>query len=414
MAAKSHTAPTFGSRTDIGCVRDHNEDSLIVAPPLFAVADGMGGHAAGEIASEIAVNTLAEYAPDRADSEALGFAVAEANRAVIRGVKDGIGREGMGCTMTAAILEGERLVLAQVGDSRAYLLHKGKLQQLTRDHSLMADMIEAGQLTPEEARYHPNRSVITRALGSDPHMAADLYELNVESGDRLLICSDGLTTMLEDDAIEGILGRIADPQRCASTLVSEANGAGGYDNTTTIVVDVTGHSEIRQKRSARKVKASMIVTVLVLLLVFAGAFFGFRSYASTVAYLANENGKVVVYRGIPGTLFGIQFNELDHTTDVSVSDLQPGVANRLDDGIRVDNVDAANALIDEYKAEIEAKSATPSESDTDSETDAGSGSSKTGSSTGSSSAGAANGTANGTANDTAKSDDDANGSAAGR
>ena len=154
----------------------------------------------------------------------------------------------------------------------------------------------------------------------------------------------------------------------------------------------------------------MIVTVLVLLLVFAGAFFGFRSYASTVAYLANENGKVVVYRGIPGTLFGMQFNELDHTTDVSVSDLQPGVANRLDDGIRVDNVDAANALIDEYKAEIEAKSATPSESDTDSKTDAGSGSSKTGSSTGSSSAGAANGTAN----DTAKSDDDANGSAAGR
>lgn len=359
MAAKSSSHPTFGSRTDIGCVRDHNEDSLIVAPPLFAVADGMGGHAAGEVASEIAVNTLAEYAPDHADSEALGFAVAEANRAVIRGVKEGAGREGMGCTMTAAVLEGERLVLAQVGDSRAYLLHKGKLQQLTRDHSLMADMIEAGQLTPEEARYHPNRSVITRALGSDPHMAADLYELNVESGDRLLICSDGLTTMLLDETIETILGRIDDPQRCASTLVSEANGAGGYDNTTTIVVDVTGHSEVKQKRSARKAKVSMIVTILVLVLVFAGAFFGFRSYANTVAYLANDNGKVAIYRGIPGTLFGIQFSELDHTTDVSVSDLQPGVANRLEDGIRVDSVDAANALVNEYKDEIEAKNEPP-------------------------------------------------------
>lgn len=355
MAAKSSDHPNFGSRTDIGCVRDHNEDSLIVAPPLFAVADGMGGHAAGEIASEIAVNTLAEYAPDHADSETLGFAVAEANRAVIRGVKEGVGREGMGCTMTAAILEGERLVLAQVGDSRAYLLHKGKLQQLTRDHSLMADMIEAGQLTAEEARYHPNRSVITRALGSDPHMAADLYELNVESGDRLLICSDGLTTMLEDNAIEDILGRINDPQRCASTLVSEANGAGGYDNTTTIVVDVTGQGEVKQKRSARKVKLSMVITLLALVLVCAGAFFGFRSYANTVAYLTDENGKVAVYRGIPGTLFGIQFNELDHTTDVSISDLQPGVANRLSDGIRVDNVEAANALIEEYEAEIEAK-----------------------------------------------------------
>ena len=359
-------------------MRDHNEDSLIVAPPLFAVADGMGGHAAGEIASEIAVNTLAEYAPDHADSETLGFAVAEANRAVIRGVKEGVGREGMGCTMTAAILEGERLVLAQVGDSRAYLLHKGKLQQLTRDHSLMADMIEAGQLTAEEARYHPNRSVITRALGSDPHMAADLYELNVESGDRLLICSDGLTTMLEDNAIEDILGRINDPQRCASTLVSEANGAGGYDNTTTIVVDVTGQGEVKQKRSARKVKLSMVITLLALVLVCAGAFFGFRSYANTVAYLTDENGKVAVYRGIPGTLFGIQFNELDHTTDVSISDLQPGVANRLSDGIRVDNVEAANALIEEYEAEIEAKNGEDAGASADADKKAGSTNSSSG------------------------------------
>ncbi|WP_139651628.1 Stp1/IreP family PP2C-type Ser/Thr phosphatase [Raoultibacter phocaeensis] len=402
--ARSSSTPTFGSRTDIGCVRDHNEDSLVVTPPLFAVADGMGGHAAGEVASEIAVNTLAEYAPDHADSEALGFAVVEANRAVIRGVQEGIGREGMGCTMTAAILEGERLVLAQVGDSRAYLLHNANLQQLTRDHSLMADMIEAGQLTAEEARYHPNRSVITRALGSDPHMAADLYELNVEAGDRLLICSDGLTTMLQDDTIKEILMRVKDPQRCASTLVSEANAAGGYDNTTTIVVDVTGHAEMRQKKSARKVKISMVVTLLLLVLVVAGAFFGFRSYANTVAYLANDNGKVAVYRGIPGSLFGIQFNELDHTTDVSVSDLQPGVANRLNDSIRVDNLDAANALVEEYEAEIKEKAATPAGSDAEgssSATDGTEGRSSSGAAGSSGSAGASgSGTSDGSsAND---------------
>ena len=118
----------FGSRTDIGCLRDHNEDSLIVAPPLFAVADGMGGHAAGEIASEIAVNVLAERAPEHPDGEALAQAVVGANREVIRASHDGRGREGMGTTMTAAMLEGERLVIAQVGDSRAYLLHQGKLQ----------------------------------------------------------------------------------------------------------------------------------------------------------------------------------------------------------------------------------------------------------------------------------------------
>ena len=180
---------SFGSRTDIGCLRDHNEDSLVVTPPLFAVADGMGGHAAGEVASEIAVRVLSELAPEHPDGEALGRAIEEANRAVIQAAREGRGRQGMGTTMTAAMLEGERLVIAQVGDSRAYLLHQGKLQQLTRDHSLMADMIEAGQLTPEEARTHPQRSVITRALGSDAHLHPDIYEINVETGDRLLILS---------------------------------------------------------------------------------------------------------------------------------------------------------------------------------------------------------------------------------
>ena len=139
-----------------------------MAPPLFVVADGMGGHAAGEVASEIAVNVIAERAPEHPDANALGRAVQAANHAILKAAHEGRGREGMGTTCTAAMLEGERLVIAQVGDSRAYLLHKGKLQQLTRDHSLMADLIEAGQITPEEARVHPQRSVITRALGSAP------------------------------------------------------------------------------------------------------------------------------------------------------------------------------------------------------------------------------------------------------
>ena len=221
---------SFGSRTDIGCLRDHNEDSLVVTPPLFAVADGMGGHAAGEVASEIAVRVLSELAPEHPDVEALGRAIEEANRAVIQAAREGRGRQGMGTTMTAAMLEGERLVIAQVGDSRAYLLHQGKLQQLTRDHSLMADMIEAGQLTPEEARTHPQRSVITRALGSDAHLHPDIYEINVETGDRLLICSDGLSGMIFDDQIENTLRRVQDPQRCASQLVNEAIAAGGAAN----------------------------------------------------------------------------------------------------------------------------------------------------------------------------------------
>ena len=347
---------SFGSRTDIGCLRDHNEDSLVVTPPLFAIADGMGGHAAGEVASEIAVRVLSELAPEHPDGEALGRAIEEANRAVIQAAREGRGRQGMGTTMTAAMLEGERLVIAQVGDSRAYLLHQGKLQQLTRDHSLMADMIEAGQLTPEEARTHPQRSVITRALGSDAHLHPDIYEINVETGDRLLICSDGLSGMIFDDQIENTLRRVQDPQRCASQLVNEAIAAGGHDNVTVIVADVTGYAEVRRKKLARKTKLSIALVLVLFAAIIAGAAWGTQTYLNTAAYLANENGKVAVYRGVPGSVLGLSFSHLERTTDVSVDDLQPGVANRLNEGIRVDDMEAADALVKEYEDEIAARS----------------------------------------------------------
>lgn len=347
---------SFGSRTDIGCLRDHNEDSLVVTPPLFAIADGMGGHAAGEVASEIAVRVLSELAPEHPDVEALGRAIEEANRAVIQAAREGRGRQGMGTTMTAAMLEGERLVIAQVGDSRAYLLHQGKLQQLTRDHSLMADMIEAGQLTPEEARTHPQRSVITRALGSDAHLHPDIYEINVETGDRLLICSDGLSGMIFDDQIENTLRRVQDPQRCASQLVNEAIAAGGHDNVTVIVADVTGYAEVRRKKLARKTKLSIALVLVLFAAIIAGAAWGTQTYLNTAAYLANDNGKVAVYRGVPGSVLGLSFSHLERTTDVTVADLQPGVANRLNEGIRVDDMEAADALVKEYEDEIAARS----------------------------------------------------------
>lgn len=347
---------TFGSRTDIGCLRDHNEDSLVVAPPLFVVADGMGGHAAGEVASEIAVDVIADLAPEHPDGEALAHAVKEANRAVIQAAREGRGREGMGTTVTAALLEGERLVIAQVGDSRAYLLHQGKLQQLTRDHSLVADMIEAGQLTPEEARTHPQRSVITRALGSDLHLQPDIYEINVETGDRLLICSDGLSGMVDDEGIEHTLRRVQDPQRCASQLVNEAVANGGHDNVTVIVADVTGYAEVRRKKLARKTKLSIALVLVLFAAIVAGAAWGTQTYLNTAAYLANDNGKVAVYRGVPGSVLGLSFSHLERTTDVTVADLQPGVANRLNEGIRVDDMEAADALVKEYEDEIAARS----------------------------------------------------------
>ena len=347
---------TFGSRTDVGCVRDHNEDSLVVAPPLFAVADGMGGHAAGEVASEIAVNVLAELAPKDLDGAGLEQAVEEANREIIRAARDGRGRDGMGTTLTACMLENERLVIAQVGDSRAYLLHHGKLQQLTRDHSLMADMIEAGQLTPEEARHHPQRSVITRALGSDPNTRPDMYEINVETGDRLLVCSDGLSSMIEDEQIEAVMRRVPDPQRCASQLVNEAIAAGGHDNVTVIVSNVTGFAEKRRRKLARKTKFSVALVLVLFLAILGGGAWGVHTWLHTTAYLGEDNGKVAVYEGVPADFLGMPLYKQQEVTDVSVDSLQPGTATRLQEGIRVDNMDAAQDLVQQYRQEAAQRS----------------------------------------------------------
>ncbi len=343
---------SFGSRTDIGYVRDHNEDSLIIIPPLFAVADGMGGHEAGEIASEITVNTLAELAPSHLDAEGLTAAVEAANYNVIKAPRQGIGRDGMGTTLTAAMLEGERLLIAQVGDSRAYLLHKGHLQQITRDHSLMADLIEAGQITPEEARVHPNRSVITRAIGSDIHMRPDIYELNVDAGDRILLCSDGLSSMISNNAIESIMRRQSDAQHCADELVTAALENGGADNVTVVVADVPGFSEVREQKKAHKSRVFYICLAIALVAVIFAAGFGGYTFISNSAYLIEENGKVSVYRGMPDDFMGIKLSTLDHTTNVDVDKLQPGVANRIKEGMSVSSIDEANNLITGYEEEI--------------------------------------------------------------
>ena len=350
----------YGSRTEIGNVREHNEDSLTVLPPLFAVADGMGGHEAGEVASEITINTLNDLAPQSADAEALARAVVAANLNVIKAPSQGVGREGMGTTLTAAILEKERLVIAQVGDSRAYLLHNGSLQQLTRDHSLMADMIEAGQLTEAEARVHPNRSVITRAIGSDPHMQPDLYELNVETGDRLLLCSDGICGMIEDHEIASIMRQAPSAQSCADQLVEAALAAGGFDNATAVVVDVEGFKAVREKKQARKSKALAIGVIVCLLVALACAVFAGYYYVNNSAYLIEQDGKVAVYRGLNEELFGIPLSNLEYTSGVEVDKLNPGVANRIKEGMAVGSLEEANNLITTYQQEIALQESNPS------------------------------------------------------
>ena len=338
----------FGSRTDVGCQRERNEDSLIVSPPLYVVADGMGGHLAGDVASEVAVNTLSALAPTIPDIDLLGRAVESANHAVITEAQKA-GCEGMGTTMTACVIQGSKIAIAHVGDSRAYLLHTGKLQQLTRDHSWVADMVEQGKLTPDEARTHPNRSVITRALGSDPMMQPDLYEITASEGDRLLLCSDGLTGMVDDGSIQAMLARIRDPQRCAAALVNEAIANGGADNITVIVVDITGTNAKAERRERRRGRAWIILMLVALIALIGGGIFGAYNWMQSSAYLAEENGKVVIYRGIPDSFPGIETHWLVEETDLKVKDLQPGMQTRVSEKYPVESVEEAERLVEQYK-----------------------------------------------------------------
>lgn len=346
---------TYAGLTDVGRVRAHNEDTVLVEPPLFAVADGLGGHEAGEVASGVAVDALRKASPLHADPKALGRAVHAANRAVIKAARDGLGRDNMGTTLTAAIVEGSRIAVAHVGDSRAYLLHGTSLERITEDHSMVADMIRQGTLTEEESRVHPNRSVITRALGTDPDMYADTFEVDAEPGDRLLLCSDGLTGMLTDDRIAEILADYGDPEMAVRMLVDAANEAGGHDNISVVVVDVVGDRADTSAGRAHRGWLAVLVWTLAVAAVIAVAVWGTLRYAQNRAHLIAEDGVVVVYRGLPGELAGVSLRWLEEETTITVGLLDPVTAGRLDQGIQVEDLDAANALVEQYRGIAEAR-----------------------------------------------------------
>lgn len=406
------TKPTmprsYAARSDVGSVREHNEDSYLVKTPLFVVADGMGGHEAGEVASNIAVTTMEAHAPKSTSPEALAAAVIKANEAVLRGAQDGTGKPGMGTTLTAAFVFEDEATIAQVGDSRAYLLHDGQLQRITRDHSLVADLIEQGRLTEAEARFHPQRSVITRALGSDPHMQPDLYTLHVEEGDRLLLCSDGLCSMISDEDIEEILLDNPAPAHACDALVEEAIIAGGLDNVTVIVIDPLGDppsekdeddiveervvglpedarvdeeelaapaaadasaaaastqatqaSKTKPKKNGKggkhhkpkhKGRMAPFIWALAFILILAAAGFGFYTFAQNSYFIIAENGVVNVYRGLPGEFAGISVSWLEsQAPDIDVSKLTPMVQSNLKNGISVNSLDEANEKISEFR-----------------------------------------------------------------
>ncbi len=240
--------------SDVGMVRGNNEDQLLVGDSLFAVADGMGGHAAGEVAALTAVEALRRAFEEDHSATGLVLATLRANRAVWERGQQEAKLRGMGttlCTLALVVEDGEeRIAIVNVGDSRAYRLHDGELEQLTEDHSLVTELVREGQISEDEAAVHPQRHVLTRVVGVDPDVEADCLQLLPLVGDRYVLCSDGLTREVSDGQIASTLRRLADPKEAVKALISQAKASGGNDNITIVVVDVTDDDDRSEVASA--------------------------------------------------------------------------------------------------------------------------------------------------------------------
>jgi PPM family protein phosphatase len=225
--------------SDTGRKRRRNEDAYVCQPPLFAVADGMGGAQAGEVASRLAAGTVKGDEVGGAGESRVVELIQEANRRVHQRSMEDPNASGMGTTLTLALVEDGIVSIGHVGDSRAYLVRDGQLEQLTEDHSLVAELMRSGKLSAEEAESHPQRSVITRALGTDPDVDVDTFAVEPKVGDLFLLCSDGLTSMVEDDAILDLVERHrSDLERLIRALIQAANKGGGEDNITVVAFEI--------------------------------------------------------------------------------------------------------------------------------------------------------------------------------
>jgi protein phosphatase len=361
-------------------VRSNNEDTAIAEESLFAVADGMGGHAAGEVASRIAIDAFREAA-----SEGLVEAVVAANRAVLTQSERDPALRGMGTTLCALTLlrdgDSEQIELVNVGDSRGYLLRDRQLSQVTEDHNVPGELLREGRLTATEARYHPQRNIVTRILGTEPEVDVDRFLIDPFRGDRFLLCSDGLSDELLDDAIEEVLVRVADPEDAAAELVRLARESGGHDNITVVVVDVvddggkaaTASSALAGSGAGRSSTAmttisapvdgggtsapaprvrtrrftwrngAFLLALVVVIAVAASAvwWFGRGSYFVE----PDAKGRLTVYQGRPDGVLWLQ-PTVARRTHVREDDLSPAARSRVEDHKLQPSADAAEAYIE--------------------------------------------------------------------
>lgn len=356
-----------GAATDIGKVRERNEDSFLADPPLFAVADGIGGHRGGEVASQLALEILEQMSTN--GKETLAERVRQANRAVFERSQADRQVTGMGTTLTAVLVQDAGVHLAHVGDSRAYLLRAGSLRQLTEDHTLVARMVETGEITTDEAEIHPHRNVLTRALGTEPDVRVDEQEVPLIEGDRLLLCSDGLTGMVTEAQIQAILEASVSPQEASDRLIKAANRAGGVDNITVVVLEVRDDAATESPAgdsaaaahvplpSGRTVRRSLIWLAVVIVVVAAGLFTG-RAYLDGQWYVGVAQGRVAVYRGIPAAALGLHLSHTVFVSDVPATGAAalPLYAN-IADGLPAKDHDDAFAIVEQIRKDIAASDA---------------------------------------------------------
>jgi protein phosphatase len=369
-----------GQATDQGRARSRNEDSSLVDADhgLYAVADGMGGHRGGDVASQTAIEGLrAAFA----GGAPIDTAISRANEAVFARAAGNDELMGMGTTLTAVTPIGNnRLLIGHVGDSRAYLLTKEEprgLVRVTDDHSLVEELVREGRLTPEQAEAHPQRSIVTRALGNDLNVEVDTYEVPVNLGDRVLLCSDGLTTMIRERDVERIALGERDPQRAAQLLVDAANDAGGEDNITVVVIDVVeldqmpaadaevsppvepvtaitpAVADVQVAQPKRPLRAAMRVVLVLLpvLLILGIAAAAIGWYARDSYFVGASQGEVVIFKGVPGGVLGWD-PTIDERTGIRLDDLSQLDRGQVETNTTKGSRATAEGLVNRLRAAV--------------------------------------------------------------
>jgi protein phosphatase len=393
-------------------MRKNNEDRYLIAGRLAAVADGMGGHRAGEVASAIAMEELAAlehagpFATPAEAGEALRAVFLQANRRIREVAAKDSEFEGMGTTLVALLEDGDSVHLANVGDSRAYLLRNGELSQVTIDHTLVQELIDEGRLRPDEAERHPQRSIITRALGVEADVEVDLFTYKLLAGDRLLLCSDGLSGVVDEQRIRNVMLRVPHPQRAAEKLVAMANEGGGPDNITVVVLDTadrhtrvgerTGDMDMatngivpsrdgatselltgvhrrvppagaaagtgsrttrrqaergrtagagaRASRHSRRRTLKRVLLTLLLLAALAGIIIGGRAWVFSRYWVGFDDDQVAVFSGVPGNVAGLSLSRVVERTGIGRDRVAAGYAPRLDEGVSASSLADARRI----------------------------------------------------------------------